>query len=73
MPTQLPVRAPAQREPATNAPAWIAGILALAVLIALTVRAPVPCDIAPDSADVGTPHQMMRIVLAHAAPAAGMP
>lgn len=69
MPTHLPERIPALPEP-KNGVAWIAGILAVGVLIGLTIRAPAPCGMTLDSGciDIEAPQHFARIVMARTAP-----
>jgi hypothetical protein len=66
VPTELPVRKKAENP--TAAP-WIAGTLALIVLAGLTIRQPVPCEIAAvDDPAPQVPVRLVRIVTAHDAP-----
>ena len=66
MPTQLPARLPPESEP-IGAAAWIAGTLAFALLVGMTLRSPIPPDVAAADVEPDAPH-LVRIVMAHAAP-----
>ena len=65
MPTLLPDRRPAEPGSPDGA-AWIAGILAVGVLIGLTLRAPAQSEISADSPQ--PPDHFVRIVTARSAP-----